>query len=388
VHGSSTAIYHTVKHLMGDHRLELLLCHLYSQGGKPDLSHPNLNIGYVPQTPLDGLGYKGLAANPLYYLSARRAMEKLEGDIIQSELLWTSTVAAFLKNRYRRPMVLVEENVEYLKFRRFGINNPLVKLVYAWEGWACRQADHVVAVSEVDKSLLVETYGISPRKIAVIPHCVDLDVFAYDAQGAAAVRSRLGLRDGQPLLTFVGKLDYIPNARAVSYISRLIRPAVMERHPDARFLIIGQGAESLPEQGEEGLIFSGFIDARAEASPNLSHYLSASDVVLVPLDSGSGTRLKILEAAGCARAIVSTQIGAEGQAFRHFDEIMLSEHVDNSFVENVLAVLDDADLRKKLGDGARARVTADYNWASAAAQFREVYRSLLDGRVSTGERRT
>ena len=67
---------------------------------------------------------------------------------------------------------------------------------------------------------------------------------------------------------------------------------------------------------------------------------------------------------------------------------MLSEHVDNSFVENVLAMLDDADLRKKLGDGARARVTADYNWASAAAQFREVYRSLLDGRASTGERRT
>ena len=388
VHGSSTAIYHTVKHLMDDHRLELLLCHLYSQGGKPDLSHPNLSIRYVPKTPLDHLGYKGLAANPLYYLSARRAMEDLEADIIQSELLWTSTVAAFLKNRYRRPLVLVEENVEYLKFRRFGINNPLVELVGAWEGWACRQADHVVAVSEVDKGLLVDTYGISPRKITVIPHCVDLDVFDYDARGAAAVRRQLGLRDSQPLLTFVGKLDYIPNARAVRYISRVIRPAVIKRHPDARFLIIGQGAKSLPEHVEEGLIFSGFVDARAEARPNLSHYLSASDVVLVPLDSGSGTRLKILEAAGCARAIVSTQIGAEGQAFRHGDEILLSEEVDDRFVDNVLAVLDDANLRRKLGDGARARVTADYNWANAAAQFRGIYRSLLDGRTSTEEQRT
>ena len=79
----------------------------------------------------------------------------------------------------------------------------------------------------------------------------------------------------------------------------------------------------MPEYGRDGLIFTGFVDARARhepgrrggIDPNLSDYLSASDVVLVPLDSGSGTRLKILEAAANARPVVSTRIGAEGQVF-------------------------------------------------------------------------
>jgi glycosyltransferase involved in cell wall biosynthesis len=167
----------------------------------------------------------------------------------------------------------------------------------------------------------------------------------------------------------------LPNVRAVEYIAGRIAPAVWERYPGARFVIVGQGGEGLPEYGRAGLIFTGFVDARAAAQPNLSDYLSASDVVLVPLDSGSGTRLKILEAAANARAVVSTRIGAEGQAFVDGEEILLTDEVDQAFAAATLRLLADSALRDRLGCAARARVLADYSWRAQVRKMEEVHES-------------
>jgi glycosyltransferase involved in cell wall biosynthesis len=143
---------------------------------------------------------------------------------------------------------------------------------------------------------------------------------------------------------------------------------------------------------QDGIIFTGFVDARAcpegtegarpegtegtGIHPNLSDYLSASNVVLVPLDSGSGTRLKIVEAASNARPVVSTHIGAEGQSFVDGEEILLTEEVDEAFVAAVLRLLADPDLRQRLGKAARARVLAQYSWRAQVAKMERVYQEL------------
>jgi glycosyltransferase involved in cell wall biosynthesis len=123
-------------------------------------------------------------------------------------------------------------------------------------------------------------------------------------------------------------------------------------------------------------MFTGFVDARAGARPNLSDYLSASDVVLVPLDSGSGTRLKILEAAANARPVVSTHIGAEGQAFVDGEEILLTDEVDQAFVGATLRLLADPALRERLGRAARERVLAEYSWQAQVRKMEQIYEEL------------
>jgi glycosyltransferase involved in cell wall biosynthesis len=299
-------------------------------------------------------------------------------DIIQAELLWTAPAALWLRRRLRAPVVLMQENVEYQKFVRFGMNSPLLKAVKWLEGWACRAADRVVALSEVDRDFMIGLYGVPADRFTLIPHGVAPDLFDYRPEGAAAARRRLGLDDEVPVLTFVGKLDYIPNVRAVEYVAELIAPAVWERYPDAKFVIIGQGAEGLTKYRRDGMIFTGFVDARASARPNLSDYLSASDVVIVPLDSGSGTRLKIVEAAANARAVASTHIGAEGQSFVDGEEILLTEKVDEAFVDATLRLLADAGLRERLGRAARAKVLSQYSWQAQVRGMEGVYQELLD----------
>jgi glycosyltransferase involved in cell wall biosynthesis len=128
--------------------------------------------------------------------------------------------------------------------------------------------------------------------------------------------------------------------------------------------------------GDERLIFTGFVDARSGVRPNLSDYLSASDIVLVPLDSGSGTRLKIVEAASNARPVVSTRIGAEGQDFVDGQEILLTDEVNGSFIEATLSLLADGQRAERLGRAARARVLAQYSWKAQVAKMERVYEEL------------
>lgn len=384
VHGSSTAIYHTLEHLSRGNRVHALLCSLYSQRGKADLDSPNLTLGYCRESPLDRLGYKGLIFNPLYYRAAWQAAQDFQPDVIQAELLWTAPAALWLRKRLLRhgshshtPVVLMQENVEYQKFVRFGLNSPFLRSIKWLEGWACRAADRVVALSEVDRAFMIDLYDVPLERFSLIPHGVDPVLFSFRASGAAAAREELGLAADVPLLTFVGKLDYIPNTRAVAYIADLIAPAVRQHYPEARFAIIGQGGQALTaEHNHDGLIFTGFVDARAGVKPNLSDYLSASDVVLVPLDSGSGTRLKILEAASNARPVVSTLIGAEGQDFVDGEEILLTDAVDQDFVEATLRLLGDARLRERIGEAARRKVLARYSWQAQVIKMERVYEEL------------
>jgi glycosyltransferase involved in cell wall biosynthesis len=393
VHGSSTAIYHTLQFLSETNQVSALLCYLYSQRGQPDLPNPNLEIRYCRETPLDRLGYKGLFFNPFYYQAAWRAALEFQPDIIQAELLWTAPVALWLRQRIRHsarfahrrvPVVLMQENVEYQKFIRFGMTSPFLRIIKWLEGWACRSADRVVALSEVDRDFMIDLYQVPLEQFSLIPHGVDPALFDYRPQGARAARQTLGLAPDVPILTFVGKLDYAPNIRAVEHIANRIAPAVWGHYPAAKFVIIGQGAGALTNVQQDGIIFTGFVDARAHpesgeghtTEPNLSDFLSASDVVLVPLDSGSGTRLKIVEAASNARPVVSTRIGAEGQSFVDGEEILLTEEVDDSFVEATLQLLANPELGRRLARAAREKVLAEYSWRAQVRKMEQVYEEL------------
>jgi glycosyltransferase involved in cell wall biosynthesis len=376
VHGSSTAIYHTLQFLSETNQVHALLCTLYSQHGKADLLRPSLTLRYCRESALDRLGYKGLIFNPLYYQAAWKSALEFQPDVIQAELLWTAPAALWLRKRTGVPVVLMQENVEYQKFVRFGMTSPLLKGIKWLEAWACRNADRVVALSGVDRDFMIDLYGVGPERFALIPHGVDPELFDYRPEGAADARHKLGVAPDVPLLTFVGKLDYLPNVRAVEYIVGTIAPAIWEHHPQAKFVIIGQGDETLKGYARDGLVFTGFVDAREGARPNLSDYLSASDVVLVPLDSGSGTRLKILEAAANARPVVSTRIGAEGQSFANGEEILLTDEVDEAFANATLRLLADAELAGRIGAAARAKVLAEYSWQAQVRKMESIYEEL------------
>jgi len=170
------------------------------------------------------------------------------------------------------------------------------------------------------------------------PPRVDPTLFDYRPEGAAAARQELSLAPGVPVLTFVGSSTIYPTSApwSISRADRPCRPRAPSRRPVRHHR---QGAEALPHYDRPDLILTGFVDARA-GPPQLSDYLSASDVVLVPLDSvrdppedpGGGSQRP---------AVVSTRIGAEGQAFVDGEEICWTDKVDQAFIDAALRLLAD-----------------------------------------------
>jgi glycosyltransferase involved in cell wall biosynthesis len=376
VDGNSENTYHVIKYLAPQNRLGVLLSRVFSQGGQPDLGHPGLTIRYCPASRFDRLQYKSFLVNPHYYASANSLMRDIEADIIQCHVLYTFPVGYFLKRRHGRPLVLVQENAEYVKQVKFETSRSVTLLLKWLEGFACRAADAIVAVSEVDKGHMVDLYGVPEEKIHVISHCADEEVFQYDPEGAGSVRRAWGIAADDVVLTYVGKMDAIHNAVAAQYIAERIYPRVLERYPNAWFVIVGQNYEHLLQYQRDHLFFTGFISSHRDASPNLADYLSASDIVIVPMDRGSGTRLKILEAAACARPIVSTDLGAEGLEFTDGEEILLARDVDERFVQLVLDLIGDRAWRERLGRRAREKLLDRYSWEREVGKFEAVYREL------------
>ena len=372
IHGSSTAAYFTVKYLAESNEVDVLLTHAYSQGGKIDLIHANLNIRYCHKTVLDSLGQMSAMFNPSFFNESFKLMKNCNSDIIQCELLYSMPAGILLKKKFKKPLIFVDENVEYLKFLQMGKSHyaPIVQKI---EKLSCEQANVVITVSEIDKNEIMDNYHIPSEKIETIPHCVDSEMFKYTEKGRSFVRNKHDVNNESLVLTFVGKLDYIPNITAVKYITERIYPAVIEKHPNSMFFVIGQNYESLLSYRKKNVIFTGYVP------PNeLPNYFSASDIVLVPLDSGSGTRLKTIEAASCSRPIVSTKKGAEGQDFVSEKEIMLTQSVDEVFIDQVLRLMDDEKLRKRIGRNARKKIEEQYSWKQAVRQFERVYSKVLN----------
>lgn len=380
VDGNSTNIYNIIKYVPERSKLFVLLSRVFSQGGDIDLLHPNLSISYCPESRFDQFKYKSFLFNPHYYRAALELMSRTQADIIQCQVLFTCLAGYLLKKRYGRPMVLVQENVEYLKYKRIGSSAPSTYLLRTLEEFGCRVADKIVAVSEADKRFMKEIYDVPDSKIEVVHHCADAELFRYDEEGRRTVRKLHSLSPDEIVLTFVGKLDTIPNARAVRYIAEQICPAILAKQPATTVFIIGQNYEQLLDWKRDKMVFTGFVSTGRDSHPNMTDYLSASDIVIIPLDSGSGTRLKILEAAACSRPIVSTEIGAEGLDFMRGEEILLTRDVDEEFIELVLGLIQNKARRQSLGERARHKVLSRYSWEREVAKFDRLYQQLDSGR--------
>jgi len=160
-----------------------------------------------------------------------------------------------------------------------------------------------------------------------------------------------------PNFLFLGTLRYAPNQRAVAYLLAEVWPLIRSRVPSATLTIAGAGPEEVPEfpsqNGTQGVTFTGFVD-------DLEPVYAESRVVLAPILSGGGTRVKILEAAAHGRPAVSTTIGAEGLEMVPGHEILIEDD-PRDFADACIELAGDMDRCQHIGSAARERTEALYH---------------------------
>lgn len=157
-----------------------------------------------------------------------------------------------------------------------------------------------------------------------------------------------------PLVVFTGQMDYRPNIEAVLWFAREMLPRI----PDVRFAIVGRAPDAeVRALARDRVIVTGEVaDVRG--------WLAAASVVVAPLKLARGVQNKVLEAMAMARPVVASSAAAEG--IDHDSTIRVASDAD-AFVAAVNALLADPAAARALGDAARARVIARYDWGAALA---------------------
>lgn len=215
-----------------------------------------------------------------------------------------------------------------------------------------------------------------PEHALEIPSMVDLSEF--DPAQRAGVRAELGVPNDAPLVGWVGRLDRKKRVQDFVQAAAMVRA----RRPDARFVVIGGPDAFMPEYADElralasELGLEGALTFTGDRA-DVPRLLSGLDV-FVWLARGEGMPHVIAEAGAARLPVVATADNGTLQQITDGESGLFVPHEDPPAVaEAVLRLLDDAPLRRRLGEALRAKVEREYAVGAVAPQWEAMFDEVL-----------
>lgn len=235
---------------------------------------------------------------------------------------------------------------------------------------AARGCDLCLFVSRAEAQSFQELVPWACAKVRVVPNGVDHDYFAPGGD----YPPRLG--PGGPIVAFTGDMSYRPNEDAVLWFAREILPQVRAARANVRFVVVGRrpGRRLRRAAGQQGIALTGAV-------PDVRPYLSEAAVVVAPLRMAQGVPNKVLEAMAMAKAVVATPAAVAGLELEVGKDLLVADN-PTAFAAAIATAL-ESSAAARLGANARARVVADYQWATS---LRRLERLIADGRDDAEDR--
>ncbi|MDQ6758315.1 MAG: glycosyltransferase family 4 protein [Acidobacteriota bacterium] len=205
------------------------------------------------------------------------------------------------------------------------------------------QFDSVLVTSAADRNLVAPF--AAPNAIKIYPNALPLIPLPRRAE--------------QFSIVFSGNLEYEPNIAAVRFFAAKIWPVLRERWPGLIWEIIGKNPQAIARivAGDSSIRLTGPV-------PDAVSAIARSQVAVVPLLAGSGTRLKILEAWAAGTPVVSTTLGAEGLDYVSGETLLLAD-APRPFAEQVSNLLESSQERNRIGQAGRQLYESSYTWQAA-----------------------
>lgn len=283
-----------------------------------------------PWKALRNLLFSGLPYNVERFISPALADALLQllrtetFDVVQIEGTFVAWYAGLLGRRPGAalagpPLVLRAHNVEHTIWQMLAgrARNPLKKWYLEKLAARLRQFEHeylkyfdaVAAITDGDARRL-RALGC-PEPVACIPAGVDLTQFQPDP----AIRPR------PRTVCVIGSLNWLPNLEGVDWLLREVWPLAHAELPGLELHIAGSHPPAHLTQrppGQDNVFVHGFVDSAPA-------FMRQYELMLVPLLSGGGMRVKIIEGLALGKVILSTALGAEGIAARDGENLLLRD---------------------------------------------------------------
>ncbi|MBN1262733.1 MAG: glycosyltransferase [Candidatus Pacebacteria bacterium] len=239
-------------------------------------------------------------------------------------------------------------------FKKIFFLVETVKL-YFYEKRKLKVFDCCLAISQFDRKRLMEL-GLKNTEVKVLPTAFKI----------RPVWRPQNFR--QPKILFLGLLSWEPNRDGFWWFYREIWPLVLEKLPQAVFWVIGDEATTKMKEAaaeDSRLELFGFVK-------NLTVYLAQSSVLVAPVRTGSGLRIKILTALAAGVPVVSTRLGIEGLGLKENKTILLAEEAED-FAESVVRLAEDSCLAKEISTNGIKFINKNFNPAKQKETLKRIF---------------
>ncbi len=298
-------------------------------------------VNLIQQQPFDLIQFEGLYVCPYIHIARENTTAKIvyRAHNIEHEI-WerTARITKGIKKWYLR---------------------NLSKRIRRFEGSFINKYDLLVPITSRDGDMLNRMGNTKPVQVSQ----TGIDVSKFTANKSGSVE--------YPSLFHIGALDWSPNQEGLIWFLENCWPAILKQKPEIKFYIAGRKAPEWLKSKlvQPNIFFEGEVDDAHE-------FMRAKAIMIVPLLSGSGMRIKIIEGMALGKTIVSTSIGTEGINTSHNMDILIADNA-KEFIHSVLQAAKNKSMFEEIGKNAHKFIHENFNNLVITEQLANFYKKHL-----------
>ena len=296
----------------------------------------------------------------------RDILQQEQFDIVHVESIFLTPYVPLIRKYSKAKVLLRAHNVEHLIWKRVAqsCRNPFKRwylkhlslTLRAYELEHINDYDGIVCITRNDADYF-KANGCR-KAVAVIP-------FGVEPEEVPQVEAE------PDSLFHIGAMDWLPNQESIRWLLEEVWPVVHREVPRAKLYLAGR---KMPVQwmkaNIEGVSIIGEV-------PDAMYFISSKKINVVPLLSGSGIRVKIIEAMSMGKTVVTTTVGAQGIDYTDGENILIANS-PQEFASQIKRCLDDEDFCRRVGDAAARLIAEQYNGKELAERLVGFYNKSLE----------
>ena len=316
---------------------------------------------------------------------ARRLKEILEQerfDIIHVESIFLTPYLPLIRRHSQAKVILRAHNVEHLIWKRVAqsmsrsLKRQYIKhlslTLRAYELEHLQDYDGVVCITRNDADYF-RANGCR-RPMTAIPFGVELNEecgMRNEELSGASNNSSFLIPHSSLKLFHIGAMDWMPNQESIAWLLDEVWPVVHRRVPQAHLYLAGRKMPQCWLDADiEGVTVVGEV-------PDAMQFIADKQVNIVPLLSGSGIRVKIIEAMSMGKVVVATTVAAQGIDYTDGVDLLIADSPEQ-FARQVERCMGDPAFCQSVGEAAHKLIKERYDGQRLTGELLRFYKKQLE----------
>ena len=287
-------------------------------------------------------------------------------DIIHFEGLYVAKYAFNISQRSNTPLILRQHNIEYKIWETLASNTKAIhkkilfkyfaKQIKQFETRAFDLFDGISTIAKTDELVISQNHYLNI--LTTIP--------AGIINNANSNESKVNSK----FVYHIGSMEWIPNQQAMLWFAENVWKLVINKIPDAHFYMAGK---NMPEEFSKLQTENFHVVGQVE---DLKAFTADKSILVVPLMSGSGIRIKTIEGMFAKKAIVSTSIGAKGIDVIDKKHCFIADNAE-AFANALIELIQNPELRETIAQNGYQLALSNYDNQSVSKQWLSFYKEVI-----------